>query len=115
MFVLVVAWIASLKRPEFKDAKNVQILNGVFLAIVVLLFVRFNLQYFQGQARYIYPAIGPISIGVSLGLLTLYKNRWQYGLATLCTILFALSCYAGFRLPAEFMKRVDPVNTSSSG
>lgn len=38
------------------------------IVVVVALFVKFNTVYFQGQARYVYPAIAPLAILFALGL-----------------------------------------------
>lgn len=108
MVLTFFAWIASATKPEWKEAKSVQIVNGLFLVVVILLFVRFNLQYFQAQARYVLPAISVIGCGVALGLLQLTKGRWLVALALVTLIFGGVATYAGTRLPDEFAKRIQP-------
>lgn len=90
-----------------KVERNFHLMNAVFLAVVVLLFLRFNLQYFQGQARYIFPAIAPIAIGFAIGWtkLTLDKAKWV-GVGTVAALL-ALNLYVLSSLPAQFKARTD--------
>ena len=51
--------------------KALHLITGVFFLIVLALFVRFNAQYFQAQARYLFPAIGVVAVGVGIGLRTM--------------------------------------------
>jgi hypothetical protein len=84
----------------------VQVLNVAFAVIILVLFLRFNSQYFQAQARYLLPAIGPIAVGFALGGLALARGRWM-GPALVLTLLFgALSFVALGRIPGEFEKRI---------
>lgn len=78
----------------------------IFIGVVVLLFVRFNMQYFQGQARYLYPAIGPISVLISLGIARLFGKRLMPVGMAVATGLLVLSIYCAAWLPGEFAKRV---------
>lgn len=56
---------------ELPDPRKYHILGTTLLIVVTLLFVRFNLTYFQGQARYLYPAIAPLAILFGNGLANL--------------------------------------------
>jgi 4-amino-4-deoxy-L-arabinose transferase-like glycosyltransferase len=104
--VLFLGWLLSLGQKEFRDARSVQVLNVAFAVIILVLFLRFNSQYFQAQARYLLPAIGPIAVGFALGGLALARGRWM-GPALVLTLLFgALSFVALGRIPGEFEKRI---------
>ncbi|HWD37770.1 MAG TPA: glycosyltransferase family 39 protein, partial [Fimbriimonas sp.] len=58
-FVAFLGWIGSWKKVQYGKTNAVQIMNLTFFVVTGLLFLRFNLQYFQGQGRYLFPAIGP--------------------------------------------------------
>ncbi len=102
LILLAFAGIAELRKDQWKPYSAVHWMNGVFIAVVVLLFVRFNLQYFQGQARYVYPAIGPIAIGFALGLLYVAKGRWKEALALVVVVLGGINLWVLQYLPGQF-------------
>jgi 4-amino-4-deoxy-L-arabinose transferase-like glycosyltransferase len=112
--IIVVGAVSALLRAgrggeglAFAAAPSaVHLLNGLFLSLIVVLFLRFNLQFFQGQARYLLPAIGPISVGVGLGLLYFSRNRWKATLTAFIALLLALNLYILQWLPGEFARRV---------
>ncbi len=103
--ILLAAWLVSLFRGDWKEARGVQVLNGAFLALIVLLFVRFNMQYFQGQGRYLYPAIGPISLALSVGCFVLLKDRGRVAVSIVAGIFLLVNVFAMAKLPGEFDKR----------
>jgi 4-amino-4-deoxy-L-arabinose transferase-like glycosyltransferase len=88
--------------------KQVHLMNAVFLGVVTLLFIRYNMSLFQGQARYFFPALGPICLGLSIGALYWAKSRRRLVIGTIVAVLFALNVYALTKLPGEFAKRIDP-------
>lgn len=51
------------------------VLGGAFVVIVTILFLRFNAQYFQGQARYLFPAILPIAGFLAVGACTIGRRK----------------------------------------
>ncbi|MBC8065009.1 MAG: glycosyltransferase family 39 protein [Chlorobia bacterium] len=103
--VVIALWVFALRKPEWKEHKRMHYFLGSFLLIVVLLFLRFNAQYFQGQARYLFPAISVFGVGVAIAILNLSKARWQVALAVVVILLGALNAYALTRLPGEFKRR----------
>jgi len=102
-----VGFLASLKKEEWKEAKPIHILNFIALFLVLALYLRFNLTYFQAQGRYVLPAIGPIACGVAVGVSYLSKTRKEVGVAILAAVLLSLNIYALGRLPAEFEARTN--------
>lgn len=85
---------------------------GCFMLVVGALFIRFNMQYFQGQARYLLPALGPIALAFGIGLLRISRTAATSAFAATLALALALNFYvARFELPREFEKRV--VNQSA--
>ncbi len=103
--LIIVGWAFALRKPEWSEHKKTHLLLGAFFLVVVVLFLRFNAQYFQGQARYLFPAIGVIGIGVAISLLNATRNRLPIALGIVAVILGGLNLYALSRLPEEFKRR----------
>ncbi|MFN3684737.1 MAG: DUF2142 domain-containing protein [Fimbriimonadaceae bacterium] len=78
---------------------------AVFGLAVLALFVRFNMQYFQAQGRYLYPAIASFSVWLAFGARQLPFQRWLPAAAA--GFLLALNVSALRSLPAEFKLRTD--------
>lgn len=57
-----------------------QIVTTVMILFTLVLFVQFNLKYFQGQARYLFPAIAAFAYFFGMGAVRLFgnygKNAW---------------------------------------
>lgn len=112
-FICAIGWIASLRGPKAEDRKLAHLLNGTFFVVVLLLFVRFNEQYFQAQARYLLPAIGPIAGAFAIGLNQLTRGRTYAAVALVVVVLGGVDAYALSRLPEEFDKRSNAMIPSS--
>ena len=95
-----------LSRVADSEAKGVNALAWVFFAIIVILFLRFNSQYFQAQARYLLPALAPIAAGFGLGLTHLLRKSPLF--AAVLTVLFlgGIDAFAWTRMEAQFDVRV---------
>ncbi len=104
-FLCAVGWAASTRQSDFKQKLPSHILNGTFFLVVLLLFIRFNNQYFQAQARYLLPAIGAISGAFAIGIFELFKRRTYVALGVVIFVLGGIDAYALSRLPSEFQKR----------
>jgi len=78
--------LRGIARARAKSAANRDLLlvYGVTLALVLLAFIKFNLSFFQAQGRYLYPALIPISVlwaaGIG-GLLPVHLRRFMPYLA----------------------------------
>jgi len=103
----VIGWIWAMTKEEWKSTRSVQIVNAAFCLVILLLFLKFNMQYFQAQARYLYPAIGPISCGVAIGAWQLLGKRQAFALPAIAILLLGVNLYALSKLPDEFKKRID--------
>jgi 4-amino-4-deoxy-L-arabinose transferase-like glycosyltransferase len=108
--VLAGAWIWQWARgPKEERAFHRVVL--AFLVVVGLLFVQFNMTYFQGQARYLYPAIASIAIVFGVGAVRLV-GRWAW--AVLAGLLLALDLYVAAILPGEFERRMGPSGVAAT-
>lgn len=105
LFVAFIGWLLRLRDAEGTE-RRVHLLGAAFVLIVLVQFLLFNLQYFQAQARYLFPALGAFAVGVSWGALRLAKGNWRVALAAVVVPLLAVALLAGTILPAEFAKRV---------
>ncbi len=96
----------SKKTESDVESKPVTAMNAVFLVTVIVLFMKFNATYFQGQARYLLPALGPIGLGIGLGLAYIGKSRSLVPIALFALMLVVLNGYILSTLPSEFAKRI---------
>jgi 4-amino-4-deoxy-L-arabinose transferase-like glycosyltransferase len=105
--VAFLGWLWAFFAKEWRGDLPVRLMNLIFAAAVLALFVRFNMQYFQAQGRYLLPAIGPVACGVSVGLLQLARLRGAVPVAIVVVLLLAINAYALIRLPDEFATRIE--------
>lgn len=101
--VVLTALAFAARRPATPEGRSVQLACLVFGLVVVALFFRFNAQYFQAQARYVFPALGVASLGVGIGLCRLVGKWAPLGVAVALGIVNLLTLPW---LTAEFAQRV---------
>lgn len=70
LLTLVGNLLKSPSPPEPTRANSALVL-WTFFAVILVLFIQFNLTYFQGQARYLYPAIATLAVAFGTG-----SSRW---------------------------------------
>ncbi|MCB8933079.1 MAG: hypothetical protein H6534_06505, partial [Chthonomonadaceae bacterium] len=100
-------WFARFFREtEDPAAKTVRVVNLVFSLFVLAFFLRFNAQYFQGQGRYLMPAVAAFATAMASGLGFLGRGRALLP-GLLAFGLLATSIYSLSVLPSEFERRVD--------
>ncbi|MFZ4509143.1 MAG: ArnT family glycosyltransferase [Fimbriimonas sp.] len=102
-----VAFLPAAFDNEHKKTGDATLIQVAFTLLIVLLFVRFNTTYFQAQARYLLPALGPIAVGIALGWAHLLKKRPLVPLALFVVLLLGANAFAFAKLPSEFAKRID--------
>lgn len=100
---------------DLAGSSAVRAMGAVLFTVVLALFLRFNAQYFQGQARYLLPAIAPIAATIGIGVWGLARKRPAVGIASLALILVALDVYTLVRLPSEFDDRLGPPPIAGRG
>jgi len=65
----VLGWVLGFKTLRDDPAGRAYAITAlVFTGVVALLFLQFNLTYFQAQGRYLYPAVAAIVGGLAFGL-----------------------------------------------
>jgi hypothetical protein len=82
-------------------------LCGLLAALLVASFIRFNLVFFQAQARYLFPALPAGAVAFCLGIQRLLPDSWGdralLGLVAALTLLSSVGTYyfilPGFLLP----------------
>jgi hypothetical protein len=102
--LVIPALVGGVKAWKALDGPSRAVCGAmaVLAVVVAALFVRFNMQYFQGQARYLYPAIGPLALGLALGtsaVLGRHKDKaWLIvaGLLALVQLAAVQAIQAGF-------------------
>jgi 4-amino-4-deoxy-L-arabinose transferase-like glycosyltransferase len=109
LLLLAIGVLGALASWPKQDTvqKNASLLFGLFAGVVLVLFLRFNAQYFQAQARYLMPAIGPIAAVVGFGARRVYKDRPALVPALLVLALGSTCVFALTKLPSEFQRRTD--------
>jgi 4-amino-4-deoxy-L-arabinose transferase-like glycosyltransferase len=105
MVLVFLGWALATARGDFSSSRLVQAMNALFLATVVMLFLRFNAQYFQGQARYLFPAIAVIGAGVGAASASVRKPA--AAVAAVAIVLGGLNAYVIATLPQEFARRTE--------
>ena len=81
------------------------------LAVVAALFVGFNATYFQGQARYLYPAVAVLGVVVARGLGAWLKDNRAHTWVVLVGSL-GLLCFAAYsQITDGFAVRVSRAGT----
>lgn len=106
LLILLLGTFLLLRRSEWRQYRPALILNGTFVGVVIIMFAAFNLRYFQGQARYLFPAIGPLSLFFGLGILYYGREKWQTSFVAWVVMLTLANLYLVSQiLPAEFAAR----------
>lgn len=114
--VLIAVRVWTSRTESDVAALPVRIMGGLFFFIVLALFLRFNSQYFQGQARYLFPALAPIAATIGLAVSAMRKRNGAkqpssdfLPAAVMGIVLLALNVYALGQLPREFGLRTGEV------
>lgn len=75
-------------------------------AVVLMLFIRFNTQYFQGQARYLLPALPALAAWLTGGLKLLQPKAAVLAVGGMAVGLLGLNLWTLGFLASEFAQRV---------
>lgn len=109
LVVGLVGWmlrLRSLPREERRTEAPIHWTLGALLGVVLLLFIQFNLTYFQGQARYLYPALPAFALGVGAGLTYLLRSARVPGWVALTGLCLVLNVASLGTIAQEFPRRI---------
>lgn len=106
LMVPLVGLAFAFRNGSWDAERAVHLTNLVLTLVVLALFVRFNLQYFQGQARYLYPAIGPLCLGLALGTSQLMRRRKELAWVVVAIGLGLVQIAAVSAVSSGFVSRV---------
>lgn len=114
--LLVPGFVGAWARQRSAEDRERAALTAawLFAAFVGALFLRFNAQYFQGQGRYLMPAIGAAVLLVATGWTHCAKGRTA-GVWAISALLLACNLYALAILPQEFARRTNGSSASLYG
>jgi 4-amino-4-deoxy-L-arabinose transferase-like glycosyltransferase len=105
--IMALGGLLALRKPEWEGGKAISYMNITFILLVVLSYIAFNIRYFQAQARYLFPAIAPISLGFGLGLIYYAGPRWKMSFNAWVVALTLMNLYiVTVYLPGEFAARL---------
>lgn len=105
--ILALPLLFGFERKSGSSAgRGLWVVWGSFFVLVALAFVRFNMQYFQGQARYLYPALGPFAWLFAKGATFLMKGASTWSWAVLSTVLTLLDVVFLNELAVGFARRL---------
>ncbi len=111
-WVLILVGTVGLAGGLFQAARDKEnrkpsVFLVAFAALIGLLFLRFNNQYFQAQARYLLPALAPIAIWIGSGYSAIMKSRANLAVVVVAVPLLLANAFAISRLPGEFSARIE--------
>ena len=101
--------LAAYSSPSFKnsgmtESRHIGIVFAAAVLIALLAFLYYNVEFLQWQGRYLFPALIPIALSLTVGV-DVWRgrvfprgepSRWLTSLAMMC--LFALDIYLLFRV-----------------
>ncbi len=120
IFLCLVGWLIANRKQEEAPSRPAIYCATALILFAALLFVQFNLIYFQGQARYLLPAAVGIFFFLGVGIQGWFGKEKPYGWMVAVGILSALQIYTLTSvLPMEFERRklalnIRPINVVSN-
>ncbi|MBX3097498.1 MAG: glycosyltransferase family 39 protein [Fimbriimonadaceae bacterium] len=112
MIGLAAAGIIRAIKSEDKTEKSLHLVHFVAGAVIFVLFLRFNAQYYQAQARYLLPAISAIATVIGLGAVHLLKERKAFAWVLIAFVFGTISLSSYQTLEPAFQRRLSPPPTS---
>jgi len=86
---LAYRWARASRAWNWGNARPMHLVCAVEALAVLATYIAFNLEYVQPQARYFFPALGPISVALAIGLVDWLGPRARTGAAVFAVGLFA--------------------------
>lgn len=92
-------------RNKWNEVLKPVLVGLLICVLTILLFVGFNMTYFQAQGRYLLPALAPTAVILGLGWIHLFKAKLVPVLLTVILVFGGLSVYSLSQLTPEFTLR----------
>lgn len=112
LYKAIIAFIAVGKlgflaylRSKWKEVPKMALVGLLIAFLTVLLFVGFNMTYFQAQGRYILPCLAPTGLILALGYLHAFRGKWVPILLVVSLVFGGTTIYALSQISAEFALR----------
>jgi len=107
---------ASGSRSRDADGKRKDWIAGSLLVGALLLYIRFNLEHTQPQARYFFTALAPIAYFFAVGFVHWFGNGFKKAYPTLLASLAALNIFmAGLMDSAYRAMQADLIDAGGPG
>jgi hypothetical protein len=99
--------IIAVAKDRKKPQPAMHALGAVAVLVVLALFLRFNLQYFQGQSRYLYPAFAPLALLMGMGVTLWFKKREQWAWVCVAVVMAGFAFASWSTLGPAFARRIE--------
>ncbi len=93
-------------RNRVREVQSAIWVGLVIAAFTILLFIGFNLTFFQAQGRYLLPCLAPTALILAIGWLNLFKSKLMPVLITVTILFGGTTIYALTQLEPEFSARI---------
>jgi len=93
LVLLAMGAFLLLRKPDWKQYRPTLVLMFSMMFVVFMLYLAFNAKYFQPQARYVFPAIGPSSVFLGLGIVYFGREKWQTSFGAWIVLLTVLNLW----------------------
>jgi 4-amino-4-deoxy-L-arabinose transferase-like glycosyltransferase len=108
--ILAIGGVVGLTRLRTNTAASVVL--GLYTVVIFALFFRFNMQYFQAQARYVFPALAPIAVLVAAGWSKIGEKRNGIAVSAIVIAVAVPLALAVKKIPEGFERRLHPIERS---
>ncbi len=99
--------LIAVAKDRKKPQPAMHALGAVAVLVVLALFLRFNLQYFQGQSRYLYPAFAPLALLMGMGVTLWFKKREQWAWVCVAVVMAGFAFASWSTLGPAFARRIE--------
>ncbi|MBI1334038.1 MAG: phospholipid carrier-dependent glycosyltransferase [Armatimonadetes bacterium] len=92
-------------RNKWKEVPRAIWVGLLIAVLTILLFIGFNMTYFQAQGRYLLPALAPAAIVLGIGWGMIFRSKLIPALLVVVLVFGGTSVYALSQLSSEFAAR----------
>ena len=89
-------------RNRYKDISKAVWVGLVVAVLTLILFIGFNMTYFQAQGRYLLPCLAPTAVILGLGWIKVFKSKLMPALIAVSLVFGGTTVYALSNLSQEF-------------